>query len=113
MSGLCIVSLCECRQCHHVIDELIVNTNRPGLLNSLAGIISVLSNIYGVQNGTYSTTGKSTIIVTAAVAVVCGCLVLVYQFWLLRNIKNEHDKEVGIELAGKHGEGIVGDEAKK
>ncbi|OAX43436.1 hypothetical protein K503DRAFT_681200 [Rhizopogon vinicolor AM-OR11-026] len=79
----------------------------PGLLNSLAGIISVLSNIYGVQNGTYSTPGKSAIIVTVAVTVVCGCLVFVYYFWLLRNIKKEHDREVGVEVAGKHGEGVV------
>jgi hypothetical protein len=50
--------------------------------------------------------------VIAAVAVVCGCLVMVYQFWLLRNIKKEHDREVGAELAGKHGEGVVGDERK-
>jgi len=66
-----------------------------------------------VQHGTYSSTAESAMIVTAAVAVVCGCLVLVYQFWLLRNIKKEHDREVGVELAGKHGEGIVGDERKK
>lgn len=84
----------------------------PGLLNSLAGVISVLSNIYGVQHGTYVATSKSAIIVTVAVAVVCGCLILLYQFWLLRNIKKEHDREVGVEYTGKHGEGIVGGERK-
>lgn len=84
----------------------------PGLLNSLAGVISVLSNIYGVQHGTYVATSESAIIVTVAVAVVCGCLILLYQFWLLRNIKKEHDREVGVEYAGKHGEGIVGGERK-
>ncbi|KAG1768932.1 hypothetical protein EV702DRAFT_1143639 [Suillus placidus] len=84
----------------------------PGLLNSLAGVISVLSNIYGVQHGTYSTTGESAIIVTVAVAVVCGCLILLYQFWLLGNIKKEHNREVGVEHAGEHGEGIMGDRKK-
>ncbi|KAG1840382.1 hypothetical protein DFJ58DRAFT_810705 [Suillus subalutaceus] len=84
----------------------------PGLLNSLAGVISVLSNIYGVQHGTYSTTSKSAIIVTVAVAVVCGCLILLYQFWLLRNLKKEHDREVGVEYVGKHGQGIMGGERK-
>ncbi|KAG1733911.1 uncharacterized protein EDB91DRAFT_1057185 [Suillus paluster] len=74
----------------------------PGLLNSLAGIISVLSNIYGVQHGTYSIPGESAMIVTAGVAGVCGCLVLVYHFWLLGNIKKEHDREVGVEFAGRH-----------
>ncbi|KAG2067576.1 hypothetical protein BDR04DRAFT_1129566 [Suillus decipiens] len=81
----------------------------PGLLNSLAGVISVISNVYGVQYGTYSITSKSAIIVTAAVAVVCGCLILLYQFWLLANIKKEHDRQVGVEHAGGHGEGIIGE----
>lgn len=84
----------------------------PGLLNSLAGVISVLSNIYGVQHGTYSTTSESAIIVTVAVAVVCGCLILLYQFWLLRNIKKEHNREVGMEHAGEHGEGVLVNERK-
>lgn len=84
----------------------------PGLLNSLAGIISVLSNIYGVQHGAYSTTSESAIIVTVAVAVVCACLILIYQFWLLGNIKKEHNREVGAERAGEHGEGIMGGERK-
>ncbi|KAG2148145.1 uncharacterized protein EDB93DRAFT_1085110 [Suillus bovinus] len=84
----------------------------PGLLNSLAGLISVLSNIYGVQHGTYVITSTSSIIVTAGVAGVCGCLVLLYYFWLLRNIKKEHDREVGVEGAGEHGEGVLRNERK-
>lgn len=84
----------------------------PGLLNSLAGVISVLSNIYGVQHGTYGTTSESAIIVTVAVAVVCACLIVIYQFWLLGNIKKEHNREVGVERAGEHGEGIMGGERK-
>lgn len=81
----------------------------PGLLNSLAGVISVISNVYGVQYGTYSITSKSAIILTAAVAVVCGCLILLYRFWLLANIKKEHNRQVGVEHAGGHGEGIMGE----
>lgn len=72
----------------------------------------MLSNIYGVQHGSYVTTSESAIIVTVAVAVVCGCLILLYHFWLLGNIKKEHNREVGVERAGEHGEGIMGDERK-
>jgi len=32
---------------------------------------------------------------------------------LLRNIKKEHDREVGVELSGKHGEGVARDEMKR
>ncbi|KAH7915554.1 hypothetical protein BJ138DRAFT_1141585 [Hygrophoropsis aurantiaca] len=80
----------------------------PGLLNSLAGVISTLANIYGSHSGTFTTTSKSTIIVTGAVTVITGVLTLVYQFWLLRNIKLEHDRQVGVERAGEHGEGVIG-----
>ncbi|KAF9240027.1 hypothetical protein BU15DRAFT_46155 [Melanogaster broomeanus] len=87
-------------------------TNRiflPGLLNSITGIISSLSSIFGVQDGVIGPAGKSTLIVTGAVAVICGSLELIYEFWLLRNIKKEHDREVGVEMAGKHGEGVIGE----
>ncbi|KAI9566139.1 hypothetical protein HD554DRAFT_2026113 [Boletus coccyginus] len=79
----------------------------PGCLNSLAGVISTLSSIYGAQAGVFGTTETSTIIVTGVLSSVCGILVLVYQFWLIRNLKLEHDHDVGVEMAGKHGEGIL------
>ncbi|KAH7890430.1 hypothetical protein F5I97DRAFT_1835366 [Phlebopus sp. FC_14] len=87
-------------------------TNRvfiPGLMNSVAGVISTLTSVYGAQGGVFSYTAKSTIIVTGAISVICGLLFLVYQFWLLRNIKKEHDREVGVEKAGQHGEGVLGE----
>jgi len=80
---------------------------RPGLLNSLAGIISTLTNVYGVQHGEFSTTSKVTIAVTTGSAFVCGVLTLFYSLWKLRNVKKQHDREVGKERAGKHGEGIL------
>ena len=80
---------------------------RPGLLNSLAGIISTLANVLGAQHGTFSRTASVTIAVTSVIAFVCGVLVLVYSLWVLRRVKAKHDREVGIERAGKHGEGRV------
>lgn len=82
---------------------------RPGCLNSVAGVISTLSSIYGAQAGVFGKSEKSTIIVTGALSLICGMLVLVYEFWLLRNLKLEHDQVVGVERAGKHGEGVLGE----
>ncbi|CCM02134.1 uncharacterized protein FIBRA_04211 [Fibroporia radiculosa] len=87
-------------------------TNRifvPGFLNSITGIISTLTSVYGAQAGVFGATAKSTIIVTGVIAVICGLLVIIYQFWLLRTVKKEHDHQIGKERAGMHGEGIVGE----
>jgi hypothetical protein len=45
--------------------------------------------------------------VTTIIAGICGAFVAVYQFWLVGAIKRKHDREVGREGAGKHGEGVV------
>ncbi|EIW75734.1 hypothetical protein CONPUDRAFT_65699 [Coniophora puteana RWD-64-598 SS2] len=81
----------------------------PGLLNSLAGIISTLTSVFGAQHGVFTATSKSTIIVTGAVAGICAALFGFYQFVLVRRIRREHQKTVGIEMAGRHGEGVVGE----
>lgn len=36
-------------------------------------------------------------------------LVAIYALWLVRRMKNKHDKEVGLERAGRYGEGITVD----
>jgi len=82
------------------------NIFMPGLLNSFAGIISTLSSVYGAQNHQFSSTSKSTIVVTGCAALICGVLTLIYNNWLLATVKRRHDREVGRERAGKHGEGI-------
>jgi len=79
----------------------------PGLLNSLAGLLSTIANIFGVQHGELSTTSKSTLIVTTASSGVFGILTLFYALWLVRRVKARHDHEVGKQRAGKHGEGVV------
>jgi hypothetical protein len=79
----------------------------PGLMNSLAGLISTLANIYGVQHGELSTPSKSTLIVTTASTGVFLILTAFYTFWLVRRVKARHDRQVGKERAGKFGEGVV------
>lgn len=80
---------------------------RPGCLNSLAGVISTLANTLGVQHGTFSSTARITLIVTSSVTVVCGVLVIVYSFWMLRRLKRKHDRHIGIMRVGKYGEGKI------
>jgi hypothetical protein len=76
---------------------------RPGLLNSLAGVISTLTNVYGSQgHHQFSTTSKSTIIITGATACVCGILTLVYKYWLLAAVKRRSEREAEREEAGKY-----------
>lgn len=85
----------------------------PGLLNSFAGLISTLANIYGVQHGEYSTTGKVTIIVTGVSTFLCGVGTLYYSLWKIRRVKLKHDMQVGKEKAGKHGEGVIAPSKRK
>jgi len=79
----------------------------PGLMNSLAGVLSTLSSVLGTQNSTLSKSSKSTIIVTSAIAGICGILTAFYMFVLIRGIKKQHDREVGKQRAGKRGEGYA------
>ena len=77
------------------------------MLNGLAGLISTIANVFGVQNGEFSASSITTIIVTSATTAVSGLLFVWYSLWLLRRVKNRHDREVGRERAGRHGEGLV------
>jgi hypothetical protein len=79
---------------------------RPGLLNSLAGMLSTLANVYGAQQRTFSETSKSSLFITAGVAFVCAILFIIYHFILLEALKKQHDREVGEQDAGEHGEGV-------
>ncbi|KAL0958849.1 hypothetical protein HGRIS_014168 [Hohenbuehelia grisea] len=79
----------------------------PGFLNSLTGMISTIVNVYGVQHGHFSTSSKITLAVTGAAAIITGALTLVYSLWKLARVKKRHDRQIGKERAGKHGEGIV------
>ena len=80
---------------------------RPGAMNSLAGFISTMANVFGIQHGELSTTSKVTIIVTAASTGVLGILTAIYSFWLVKRVKSQHDRTVGKARAGKYGEGVL------
>ncbi|KAK7052271.1 hypothetical protein R3P38DRAFT_3306060 [Favolaschia claudopus] len=79
----------------------------PGTLNSIAGIISTLVNVYSAQHGEFVATSKITIIVTVVAAVICGGLTLLYGAVKLKKVRHAHNLQVGRERAGRHGEGIL------
>ncbi|KAH6625919.1 hypothetical protein C7974DRAFT_209651 [Boeremia exigua] len=66
----------------------------PALLNSIAGLVGTLVNVYSAQDGQYSVTARVTVIVTGACSVVTAGLFLVYNTVMLKLVKKKHDKEV-------------------
>ena len=63
--------------------------SRPGLLNSLSGLLTVLIGVYTSPSGAWSETAY----VAIGVSALCLCYTLVgfavYQFWLLENVKQQ------------------------
>jgi hypothetical protein len=66
----------------------------PGILNSLAGLISSLISVYGQQHGDWSITAKVTAIVEGASMGVCIILFVVYNNLLLNRVKKKHGREM-------------------
>lgn len=66
----------------------------PALLNSIAGLISTIVNVYSAQDGQYSVTARVTMVVTAACSVVAAALFLLYNTIMLRLVKRRHEREV-------------------
>lgn len=66
----------------------------PALLNSIAGLISTIVNVYSAQDGQYSVTAMVTIIVTSACSAVTAGLFLLYNTVMLKLVKRKHEKEV-------------------
>jgi hypothetical protein len=86
-----------------VVNKLFI----PGTLNSLAGLLSTLSSLYGTHHGAFSTSSIITLAVTASASVLFGALTLIWSFVLVGGVKRRHDRTVGRERAGRHGEGYV------
>lgn len=75
----------------------------PALMNSIAGLISTLVNIYSAQDGQYSVTAKATIVVTAVSSVVAAALFLLYNSVMLMLVKRKHEKETKAEMKRQGG----------
>lgn len=82
----------------------------PALLNSVAGLISTIVNVYSAQDGQYSVTAKVTIVVTSACSAVAAALFLLYNMVMLKLVKRRHEKEIkAAEREGRihrHGEDV-------
>ena len=82
-------------------------------MNSIAGLISTLVNVYSAQSGQYSSTAKSTTIITGICATASALLFLLYNNWALSGVKAKHHREVqnggrSVEVEGIHNhEGMV------
>jgi hypothetical protein len=79
----------------------------PGCLNSLAGLVSTLINVYAQQGGIWSITARVTGIVTGSIMVVCGVLFGLYNFWILNKVKKRHDREMRLDRENGREEGLV------
>ncbi|KII85408.1 hypothetical protein PLICRDRAFT_44704 [Plicaturopsis crispa FD-325 SS-3] len=79
----------------------------PGLLNSVAGIVSTITSVFGAQHGRFTAASTTTIIVTAATAGVCGGLAVAYTIWGIGRVRKQHENEVGREKTGRHGRGVL------
>ncbi|KAI9799603.1 MAG: hypothetical protein M1833_003918 [Piccolia ochrophora] len=66
----------------------------PGLLNSLAGLISTLVNVYTARDGNFSVTAKATVGVTGACTLIFLVLFLLYNNWALDKVKQRHQRDM-------------------
>jgi hypothetical protein len=66
-------------------------------LNSVAGLITTLVNVYTAQKGVWSVTAKITAIVTGSCVGVAGFLFAIYNFWALRRIRKSHESALGLD----------------
>jgi hypothetical protein len=71
-------------------------------MNSVAGIITTLVNIYTAQHGVWSITAKITAIVIGACMIVAGLLFALYNFCALRRVRKIHERELGLDAEHQH-----------
>ncbi|CRL19522.1 unnamed protein product [Penicillium camemberti] len=76
----------------------------PTFLNSIAGLITTVINIYTARNGHWPIMAVLTASITAAVALASFFLILVYQFGKLERIKQDHIREInaGFQMIRGH-----------
>ena len=79
-----------------------LGVDRVGLLNSIAGLISTLINVYSQQGGRFSITAKITVGATASCSVITAILYLLYNFWILQGVRKKHQQELELE-SGRRG----------
>ncbi|KAJ5417420.1 uncharacterized protein N7487_000970 [Penicillium crustosum] len=83
-----------------LIDKMFI----PTFLNSVAGLITTVINIYTARNGHWPIMAVLTASITATIALASLFLILVYQFGKLESIKREHIREInaGFQMIRGH-----------
>jgi hypothetical protein len=69
---------------------LILSASRPGLLNSLASIVTTLVGVYGARSSFWSLIAIVTVAVTRTSTGFMLVLYLIYNLWRLNDIKKQH-----------------------
>lgn len=87
MCGYSTRSLCNSFRAPKQMDAKLC---RPGMLNSLAGLIATITNIYTARNKFWSRTAIVTAAITGTCASILMILFFVDYFWNLRHVKEEH-----------------------
>ncbi|PGG99694.1 hypothetical protein AJ80_09308 [Polytolypa hystricis UAMH7299] len=70
----------------------IQNPPLPSLLNSIAGLITTLINIYTARSGDWSVMAITTVIVTGISTLITAGLFIQYKFQKLGRIRDEHEQ---------------------
>lgn len=65
----------------------------PGLLNSIAGLISTLINVYTARHGHFSLTATVTTVVTGVCTAVFTGLFFLYNNYILEKVRKGHHEE--------------------
>ena len=80
-------------------------------MNSVAGIITTLVNIYTAQHGVWSIAARISAIVIGSVMISSALLFAVYNFWALRRVRKIHESELGLE--GEHEDETLVEKVKR
>ena len=75
----------------------ILTHSSPATLNSVAGLLTTIVNVYSAQKGVWSITAKITAIVAGSSAGVAGLLFAAYNFWVLDDVRQTHERELDPE----------------
>jgi hypothetical protein len=76
---------------------MLLTVFRPIALNSVAGLLTTVVNVYSAQEGVWSITAKITAIVTGSCTGIAGVLFIAYNFVVLANVRRKHHRELDPE----------------
>ncbi|KAL4863561.1 hypothetical protein BDV12DRAFT_189606 [Aspergillus spectabilis] len=77
-----------------LINRLFMETSRLTCLNSLAGLLTTLVNIYTAKNGDWSIMAVLTTIITGLAFTILVVLTTLFKFLKLERLRREHDLEL-------------------